>query len=118
MNDKTKQTKNMTSIEYNSGYDYGHFVTLSEQNEIICYSRNGNAIYYADEQPTTPVKQKRNMQQLEKTNYKTIPKYNQYFTTNSQTSQYAIVLLYWILGVLLFLIILASFYILFFDKSY
>lgn len=118
MNDKTEQTKNMTSIEYNTEYDYGHFVTLSEQNEIICYSRNGNAIYYADEQPTTPVKQKRNMQQPEKTNYKTIPKYNQYSTSHYQVNQYAIEVLHGVLGVLLFLVIFASFYILLFDKSY
>lgn len=118
MNNKTKQITNMTSFEYNTGYNYGHFVTLSDQNEIICYSRNGNAIYYAEEHPITPIKQKRNMQQPPTTDYEVISKYNQYSTSHYQGNQYAIEVLHGVLGVLLFIITITSFYILFFDDSY
>jgi hypothetical protein len=36
--------------------NYGYFVSLNENNEIMRYSRNGTAIYYKTDPPATPVK--------------------------------------------------------------
>ena len=118
MNDKNKQITNMTTFESSTEYNYGQFVMLSEHNEIMRYSRNGNAIYYTQDPPASPVKQKINNSKLRMNENESIPKYPQCNNMYSKVNTHTVELLYGVLAVIFFLIIFTSFYILFFDTTY
>ena len=117
MNDRKKQITNMTTFESSTEYSYGQFVVLSENNEIIRYSREGQAIYYTKDLPTTPEKQKNNNSKLRMNENEPIPKYLQYNNVYLKVNTHRLEMLYGLLTVIFFLIMLTSFYILFFDKT-
>lgn len=116
MNDTKKQITNMTSFESSTEYNYGQFVVLSENNEIVNYSKYGQAIYYAQDLPTTPMKTRVHNSKLRISENESIPKYPQYNDEHSKVKTHIITLLYGLLSVILFLVMFASFYILFFNK--
>ena len=91
---------------------------LSEHNEIMRYSKNGNAIYYTQDPPASPVKQKINRSEIGINDNEYIPKYPRYNNVYSKVNTHTLELLYGVLAVIFFLIIFISFYILFFDTTY
>ena len=117
MNDRKKQITNMTTFESSTEYNYGQFVILSEYNEIVRYSRDGQAVYCTQDPPTTPVKQKINNSKLRMNENESIPKYLQYNNVYSKVNTHRVELLYGLLTIIFFLVMLISFYILFFDET-
>lgn len=94
---------------------YGQFVAFNDNNEIMCYSRNGKPIYYAENPPATPVKhQSPNTEKIHiEDDY--LPKYKNVVDTNPHTSYSVFGILYGILASCVFLVMFMSLYILFFE---
>lgn len=116
MNDRKKHI-NMMTFEESTEYNYGQFVVINENNEIVRYSRDGQAIYCKQDLPTTPVKQKINNSKLRMNENESIPKYLQYNNVYSKVNTHRLELLYGLLTIIFFLVMLTSLYILFFDKT-
>lgn len=117
MNDRKKHITNMMTFEESTEYNYGQFVVINENNEIVRYSRDGQAIYCKQDLPTTPVKQKINNSKLRMNENESIPKYLQYNNVYSKVNTHRLELLYGLLTIIFFLVMLTSLYILFFDKT-
>ena len=94
---------------------YGQFVAFSDNNEIMCYSRNGKPIYYAENPPASPVKHK--FPNTEKIHIEdgSIPKYKNVIDANPHKSYSIFGILYGILASCVFLVIFISLYVLFFE---
>lgn len=90
----TKHQVNPMSDNY-----YGQFVTFNDSNEIRCYSRNGKPIYYAENPPVSPDKNKLS-NVIDSTPYKSYSTFG---------------ILYGILASCVFLVIFISLYVLFFE---
>jgi len=111
-----KQTNTITTFNSNYENPYGQFIALSDQNEIMCYSRNGTAIYYAEDPPVSPMKNKQlnpNRIHVEKLS---IPRYQNYVDMKPKISQTTFGLMYGLLITIFFLIVFSSIYIILFDK--
>ena len=83
---------------------YGQFVTINDNNEIMCYSRAGNAIYYNEDETYRPV---RNAPAPKKyTHVDGVSKHNQVYSV----SKCIVATLYGLAGTALFLLIFVSIY--------
>jgi len=83
---------------------YGQFVTISDNNEIMCYSRAGNAIYYSEDDN---YHSDRNILTPNKYTYvDAVTKHNQVYSI----SKCMVATLYGLAGTALFLIIFVSIY--------
>ena len=114
-----KHNTNQTSVSHEGGpvieNYYGQFVAFSDNNEIMCYSRNGKPIYYTENPPASPVKHKHPNTEKNHIEDDYIPKYRNVIDT-SQTKSYSIFgILYGILASCVFLVIFISIYVLFFE---
>lgn len=102
-------------IKPTSNNNYGQFVAFNDNNEIMCYSRNGKPIYYAENPPASPVKNK--LSNTDKIHIEDdyIPKYRNVIDQSPQKSYSIFGILYGILASCAFLIIFISLYVLFFE---
>ena len=94
---------------------YGQFIALSEENEIMCYSRNGNAIYYCEDPPTTPYKNKQSNRNKVYIQQSDIPKYIDHIDTKLTTHDYTINIMYGITTIAFLTIMFIALYIMFVD---
>lgn len=106
----TKHQVNPMSDNY-----YGQFVAFNDNNEIMCYSRNGKPIYYAENPPVSPLKNKLSNTEKIYIEEDAIPKYKNVVDTNPRTSYSIFGILYGILASCVFLVIFMSLYVLFFE---
>ena len=95
--------------------NYGQFVMLNDHNEIMCYSRNGKPIYYIDDPPASPVKNKLSNPNEIHIEDEYIPKYINVIDISPQTSYSIDGILYGIVSAFVILVMFMSIYILFFE---
>lgn len=110
MEHNAKQQNNPTIENY-----YGQFVAFSDNNEIMCYSRNGKPIYYAENPPASPVKNKLSNPDRIHIEEISIPKYKNMIDTNPHKSHSIFGILYGIIATCVFLVIFLSLYVMFFE---
>lgn len=115
MEDNTNQTSVSHAGEPVIENYYGQFVAFNDNNELMCYSRNGKPIYYYENPPTTPVKNKLSNQNEVYIENNSIPKYKNVVDITSQNSYSIFRILYGILASCVFIIIFMSMYVLFFE---
>lgn len=110
MDPNAKHQVNTMSDNY-----YGQFVAFNDSNEIMCYSRNGKPIYYAENPPASPVKNKLSNTEKIYIEEDSIPKYRNVIDSTLYKSYSIFGILYGILASCVFLIIFMSIYVLFFE---
>lgn len=104
MNQTTPILLHQPLVESLQDTSYGQFVTISDNNEIMCYSRAGNAIYYNEDETYHP---DRNILTPKKyTHVDAVTKHNQVYSI----SKCMVATLYGLAGTALFLIIFVSIY--------
>lgn len=108
-----KQTNTLPTFETKYENSYGQFIALSEENEIVCYSRNGNAIYYNEDPPTTPFKKKQSKHEKVNIHSSDIPRYDNRPDSKLVNREYIIKIMYGTLTVALAIIALTSLYFIF-----
>ena len=106
----TKHQVNPMSDNY-----YGQFVIFNDSNEIMCYSRNGRPIYYAENTPVSPLKNKLSNTEKIYIEEDSIPKYRNVVYSTPYKSYSIFGILYVILASCVFLVIFMSLYVLFFE---
>ena len=95
--------------------NYGLLVMLNDHNEIMYYSRNGKPIYYIDDPPASPVKNKLSNPNKIHIEDEYIPKYINVIDISPQTSYSIDGILYGIVSAFVILVMFMSIYILFFE---
>ena len=110
MEHNAKQQNNPTTEN-----NYGQFVAFNDNNEIMCYSRNGKPIYYAENPPASPVKNKLSNPNRINIEENSIPKYKNMIDTNPHKSHSIFGILYGIIATCVFLVIFMSIYVMFFE---